>query len=133
MPTALRTQYKNLTLVELQGLRWSLYVGSPLTRQSGVWVEGVLRFCELNMWCLDRRMREQWGKSATLGTVATAALLLEGHLVYGDSRLLNAVLKIRKSRLFRRAKKPQSHNVVAALAVAVGDISEECVQRYHQR
>ncbi len=131
-PAMQRPQYKNISLAHLQSLRWSLYGGAVAPNEAGMWVEAALRFCELNVWRLDRRMRGKWGAAAAPATVATAALLLEGHLVYSDPRLLNTVLKIRKSRLFRSVRRTHATEGIAALAAAVADVSDECVQRYSQ-
>lgn len=133
LPPAQRGQYKNLSLIDLRAIRWSLYRGGPLSSRSEEWVEVALRFCELNIWRLDWSMRQKWGTAARLGIVGTAALLLEGHLVYRDPRLLNTVLKIHGSGLFRSARQAHPPDGIAALAAAVTDVSDKCVQHYRQR
>jgi hypothetical protein len=125
--------FKSLSLKDLQELRRQFYSGVQPSHETVSWLEAILRFCELNMWRFDLRMREKWGDARVPGTVATAALLLEGHLVLGDPRFLNTVLKIRGSRVFRMGLRAGASNDIAMLAAAIADVSDTRVQLYQKR
>ena len=102
IPTHERTFYKYLTINELQSLRCSLYQNHPDELSTlEPWFEAVLRFCEVNMWRLEKRMSELWGSDkASYATTLTSAFLLEIYLAKEDLRFFNAVLKIQRSRIF---------------------------------
>jgi len=119
IPTHERPFYKHLTIAELQSLRCLIYQNQP----QGLffiepWFEAALRFCEVNMWHLEKRMSELWGhdKAPSL-TVLTTAFLLEIYLVKQDLRFLNTVLKIQRSRFF------PSHQVVKSAKSTIIDLS----------
>ena len=102
IPNHERQYYKNLTIADFQSLRCFIYQNQPgelLLIEP--WFEAILRFCEVNIWNLEKRMSEIWGyERAPSVTVLTTAFLLEIYLVKQDLRFLNAVLKIKKSRFF---------------------------------
>lgn len=102
IPVHKRIFYKHLTIAELQSLRCLIYQNqSNELVDIEPWFEATLRFCEVNMWCLEKRMSELWGRDkAPAVTVLTTALMLETYLMNKDLRFLNAVLKMQRSPFF---------------------------------
>lgn len=105
LPAKNKILYKEITVAELQGLRCFLYKNKKVGNASGL-LEATMRFCEVNLWKLQKRMVEKWGhKYAATLTVITAAYLLEASLVTSDLRFLNTVLKMQHSHGFPPKKK----------------------------
>jgi hypothetical protein len=125
--------YRRLTIQELQQIRRTLY-----SRSTDDWtragLESMLRFCEINMFDLHRRMTAVWGSDlAPTAAVLTSACLIEAAIVNRDPRFLNAVLKIRGKRsLFPSWAKMNGErgNRVIDLASAIVSASEAMCENW---
>ncbi|MEN8130906.1 MAG: hypothetical protein ABFS45_12080 [Pseudomonadota bacterium] len=130
LPSGEQPLYKNMSLGELQSLRCCIYRDKNI-EEINDWLEATIRFCEVNMWRLERRMVEVWGRrvAATL-TVLTTACLLEAGIVSGDFRFVNTVLKLRNSSFFpspRHFRGKMNHTL--ELAKVIIEISDRLVDQ----
>lgn len=115
-----RPAYRELTSAELQQLRCALYAPEP-PAVARPWLEAMMRFCEVNLWRIERCMRDIWGKDAAPAlTVLTAACLLECAVSTADARFLNTVIKLKQTKFFPSAGAGSgSGAAILALAQAV--------------
>ncbi|MDR0535265.1 MAG: hypothetical protein LBG65_02770 [Puniceicoccales bacterium] len=72
--------------------------GRSLSRETSIWTEKLLRYCEINPSILRQRAREKWGAAAPEIAGRIASLFANYHRATGDLRYLNAALKLADAR-----------------------------------
>ena len=87
--------FANLTDEILLWLRYHIYTGAELDTVA-LWVEKLMRFCEIRYATLKQRSVEKWNDpaSAQMGMLHLSAFLLDYALCANDVRFLNTVLKL---------------------------------------
>ena len=98
-----RVLFKNLTVTDVQSVRARLYQARKIG-DAGPSVDAAVRFCEVNMWHLRKRMKQLWGRESGSLAILTGACLVEAFLVSADPRLLNTTVKLVKSTAFPSAR-----------------------------
>ena len=117
--------YQHICICDIQAVRARLYLCQDINVVRP-FLDAAVRFCEVNMWRLMKRMCEVWGRRAAgSAAVLTGACLLEGFLVDRDARFLGTVLKIVETPLFPSQRRIQAED--REILLLAGVVKEQCI------
>lgn len=101
VPAAPRTPVMEWDISVLEGLRVRLSADGAKDAEIIQALECLLRFVEINLWRLKKRLHQVWGRRYLFAHANIAELFVRAHAVTGDVRFLNVALKLRDVRGMR--------------------------------